>query len=73
LIQGRIISHHQQKRLTYDELDQDSNALAKGLRRLGVEKGERVAVSLGNNIEYATATYALFKLGAVLVGTINKL
>jgi acyl-CoA synthetase (AMP-forming)/AMP-acid ligase II len=69
LIQGRIISHHQQKRLTYE----DSNALAKGLRRLGVEKGERVAVSLGNNIEYATATYALFKLGAVLVGTINKL
>ncbi|KAF2867389.1 acyl-CoA synthetase/AMP-acid ligase-like protein II [Massariosphaeria phaeospora] len=62
-----VISHHQRTRLTYDALDRDSNALARGLSRLGVRKGERVAVSLGNNIEYATATYALFKLGAILV------
>jgi TBC1 domain family member 8/9 len=53
--------------LTYDKLDQNSNTLARGLANLGVKKGERVAVSLGNNIEYATATYALFKLGAILV------
>ncbi|KAF2714481.1 acyl-CoA synthetase/AMP-acid ligase-like protein II [Pleomassaria siparia CBS 279.74] len=62
-----VISHHQRIRLTYDALDRDSNALAYGLARLGVKKGERVAVSLGNNVEFATATYALFKLGAVLV------
>ncbi|KAF2276284.1 acyl-CoA synthetase/AMP-acid ligase-like protein II [Westerdykella ornata] len=62
-----VISHHQRKRLTYDALDRDSNALARGLQKLGVKKGDRVAVSLGNNIEYATATYALFKLGAILV------
>jgi non-ribosomal peptide synthetase component E (peptide arylation enzyme) len=34
-------------------LDAKSNALARGLRELGVQKGERVAVSLGNNIEFA--------------------
>ncbi|KAF2743119.1 acyl-CoA synthetase/AMP-acid ligase-like protein II [Sporormia fimetaria CBS 119925] len=62
-----VISHHQRTRLTYHGLDRDSNALAQGLQRLGVKKGDRVAVSLGNNIEYATATYALFKLGAILV------
>jgi acyl-CoA synthetase (AMP-forming)/AMP-acid ligase II len=33
----------------------------------GVKRGDRVAVSLGNGIEFATATYALFKLGAILV------
>ncbi|KAI9777293.1 MAG: hypothetical protein M1835_005268 [Candelina submexicana] len=44
-----------------------SNDLARGLATLGVKQGSRVAVSLGNNIEYATTTYALFKLGALLV------
>jgi non-ribosomal peptide synthetase component E (peptide arylation enzyme) len=33
-----------------------------------VQKGDRIAVSLGNNWEFATITYALFKLGAILVG-----
>ncbi|KAF1832345.1 acyl-CoA synthetase/AMP-acid ligase-like protein II [Decorospora gaudefroyi] len=62
-----VISHHQRIRLTYDALDTDSNKLARGLQKLGVRKGDRVAVSLGNNVEFATATYALFKLGAILV------
>ncbi|KAF1938735.1 acyl-CoA synthetase/AMP-acid ligase-like protein II [Clathrospora elynae] len=62
-----VISHHQRIRLTYDALDRHSNALARGLQKLGVKKGDRVAVSLGNNAEFATTTYALFKLGAILV------
>ncbi|KAI1964132.1 hypothetical protein LOZ58_001994 [Ophidiomyces ophidiicola] len=64
---ARVISKHQQQRLTYHELDLKSNALARGLASIGVTKGDRVAVSLGNGIEYAVATYALFKLGAILV------
>lgn len=52
--------------MTYDELDRKSNALARGLQGIGVKKGDRVAVSLGNNMEFAIATYALFKLGAIL-------
>ncbi|KAJ4290402.1 hypothetical protein N0V90_010618 [Kalmusia sp. IMI 367209] len=62
-----VISHHQKTILTYDQLDRDSDALARGLVKQGVKKGDRVAVSLGNNLENATATYALFKLGAILV------
>jgi non-ribosomal peptide synthetase component E (peptide arylation enzyme) len=62
-----VISHHQRIRLSYEELDRESNRLARGLKKLGVRKGDRVAVSLGNNVEFATATYALFKLGAILV------
>ncbi len=61
-----VVSRHQQKRLTYHELDVDSNVLARGLQSLGVKKGDRVCVSLGNNLEFATVTYALFKLGAIL-------
>lgn len=62
-----VISRQQQKRLSYHQLDLDSNVLAKGLQSLGVKKGDRICVSLGNNLEFATVTYALFKLGAILV------
>lgn len=62
-----MIARSQQQRLTYDELNTKSTALASGLRQSGVKKGDRVAVSLGNTIEFATITYALSKLGAILV------
>ncbi|KIW71330.1 hypothetical protein PV04_03511 [Phialophora macrospora] len=62
-----VISRHQNKRLTYHQLDLESNVVARGLQSLGVKKGDRVCVSLGNNLEFATITYALFKLGAILV------
>lgn len=48
-------------------MDERSNILAQGLREKGVKKGDRVAVSLGNNWEFGVTTYALFKLGAILV------
>lgn len=53
--------------LSYAALDSTSNALAHSLRSLGVKKGDRVAVKLGNTAEHATLTYAVFKLGAILV------
>ncbi|RPA94817.1 acyl-CoA synthetase/AMP-acid ligase-like protein II [Choiromyces venosus 120613-1] len=62
-----VISSHQNTRLTYSALHTQSTSLAHGLKNLGVQRGDRVAVSLGNNIEFALATYATFKLGAVLV------
>ena len=51
---SRVISQHQRISYTYERLDRESSAVARGLRELGVAKGSRVAVSLGNNIEYAT-------------------
>ncbi|KAJ5619306.1 hypothetical protein N7510_003290 [Penicillium lagena] len=62
-----VISKHQNDRVTYAALDFRSNALARGLESVGVRKGERVGVMLGNSMEFAVATYALFKLGAILV------
>lgn len=53
--------------LTYEGLDVLSNRLAHSLRSTGVRKGDRVAVSLGNVMENAALTYAVFKLGAILV------
>lgn len=54
-------------RLTYRNLDELSNSLARGLRDMGVRKGDRVAVSLGNGWEFAVGSYAIWKLGGVLV------
>jgi non-ribosomal peptide synthetase component E (peptide arylation enzyme) len=54
-----VISRAQSQRVTYHELDHKSNALARGLQNLGVRKGERVAVSLGNNIEFAVVCVML--------------
>ncbi|KAI1778931.1 acetyl-CoA synthetase-like protein [Hypoxylon cercidicola] len=53
--------------LAYEDLDAQSNSVAHSLRSLGVKKGDRVAVSLGNVAEHVVLTYALFKLGAILV------
>lgn len=53
-----VISRHQQTQLSYDGLDISSNALARGLASIGVTKGDRVAVSLGNNIEFATVSHS---------------
>ncbi|KAK3330597.1 acetyl-CoA synthetase-like protein [Apodospora peruviana] len=52
---------------TYEKLDLVSNTLAHSLRSLGIKKGDRVAVSLGNCPEFAALSYAIFKLGAILV------
>lgn len=54
-------------RLTYQELDERSNALAHALRERGVRKGDRVAVMLGNGWECGVASYAVWKVGGVLV------
>ncbi|KAI1273713.1 hypothetical protein F5Y07DRAFT_375960 [Xylaria sp. FL0933] len=53
--------------LTYASLDALSNTVAHSLRSLGVKKGDRVAVSLGNVAESVVLTYAIFKLGAIWV------
>lgn len=66
------MSHAQKTKLTYRELDERSNVIACGLRDLGVGKGDRVAVSLGNGWEFGAITYAIWKLGAVLVSCASE-
>ena len=54
-----VVSRHQNRRLTYYELQKESIALAWGLRQSGVEKEMRVGVSLGNSWEYAVVCLCL--------------
>lgn len=53
--------------VTYNELGKRIDALAHGLRSLGVGPGERIAVILPNCLEFAYAFFAPGALGAVMI------
>lgn len=53
--------------LTFKELAERINRLANGLLGMGVTPGERVALVLGNQIEFWEAHMALAKIGAVSI------
>jgi len=55
--------------MTYARLLSDVNRFAGALRRIGVRKGERVAVILPNCPQEVIAFYAILRLGAIVVPT----
>jgi len=54
-----------QRRCTYGELQRDAERLSATLRRLGVVRGDRVAIVMPQRIETAVAHMAVYRLGAV--------
>ena len=56
-----------EERLSYAEFDALVGQAAGGLRALGVEKGDRVAMVLGNSIAFVVVLFAVARLGAVSV------
>lgn len=55
------------KRITYAELDASANRLARALRGLGVEYGDRVAVLLDNSSETVVSIFGILKADAVFL------
>ena len=68
----RVAIRFEGRSITYEALDRDARRLAAALRRRGVAAGERVALYLPNIPQFATAYYAVQKLGAVVV-TVNAM
>ena len=56
------------QRYTYKQLEESSNACAAGLLKAGVGKGMRVVLMVMPGLDFFSLAFALFKLGAVLVG-----
>ena len=50
--------------LSYNEFGDLSTSVAKGLRDIGVEKGDRVAIILDNSVEWAALSYGANAIGA---------
>lgn len=53
--------------MTFAELNADSDALAEGMRSLGIAPGLRTALMAPPSSDFFALTFALFKLGAVPV------
>jgi acetyl-CoA synthetase len=56
---GRVIG------FSYAEMQRDANRLSHALRRLGVVRGDRVAIVMPQRFETAVAHIALYQLGAI--------
>ena len=54
-------------RWTYNELNQQSSALAQALLDMGIGVGDRVGIMAGNCEQYAAVFFAVAKIGAILV------
>ena len=55
------------EKISFKQLDEDSNRLADGLMRQGFARGDRVLLMVRPGIDFISLTFALFKMGAVAV------
>jgi long-chain acyl-CoA synthetase len=56
-----------ERQFTYRDLDEQANRVANGLVNLGVQRGDRVALMLGNSVEMIVAIFAVLKADAIFV------
>ncbi len=61
-----VAYHWYGRAITYRELDRASDAFAARLSALGVQKGEPVALFMGNCPQYIMAHFGIQKLGAIV-------
>ena len=62
-----LIARHQDIRLTYEQLNAQVDALARGLLGAGIRKGDRVGIWAPNCAEWVLTQYATAKAGIILV------
>lgn len=60
---GRALYAHS----TFEQLNHDSDLLARGLERAGIGRGVRTALMVKPSLEFFALTFAIFKAGAVPV------
>src|SRR5690242_13631072 len=52
---------------TYRELNAESDVLARGFEHIGIRRGMRTVLMVTPSLDFFALTFALFKLGAVIV------
>jgi crotonobetaine/carnitine-CoA ligase len=63
----RPAARFERRTLTYSQLDRESDGVAAGLARSGIQRGDRVAALLFNTPEFLPLWFGTVKLGAVFV------
>ncbi|HEX6589850.1 MAG TPA: AMP-binding protein [Longimicrobiales bacterium] len=56
-----------ERKLTYQQVEAQATAMAAALHELGIERGDRVALTLPNWPEFVISAFAAAKLGAIVV------
>ena len=64
---NRTFMYFKESEFGYEDLNQKANRIACGLQRLGIKKGDKVAIMLPNCPEFVFLMVGLSKLGAVEV------
>jgi fatty-acyl-CoA synthase len=62
-----VVSVHQRARLSYRELNEQSEAIAAGFLSLGLQPGDRVGIWAPNCVEWTLTQFATAKAGLILV------
>ncbi len=62
-----LVSRHQDVRLSWRQLDDSVNEVARGLLALGIERGDRVGIWSPTCVEWTQLQFATARVGAVLV------
>ncbi|WP_455218702.1 AMP-binding protein, partial [Kaarinaea lacus] len=62
-----VVSLPQDRRLTYKQLSDEVDHLARGLLGIGFKKGDRIGIWSTNNIEWLLLQMATARIGAILV------
>ena len=60
--------HYFDETLSYEDLNDLSEAFAAGLSDLGIRKGDRVILQMQNIPQYLIALYGIWKIGGIAVG-----
>ena len=66
IVPNKVCISFKGERVTYQTLNEQSNALAATLQEIGILKGDRVAIYMSSCPELFIAFYALQKIGAIV-------
>lgn len=59
------------KRITYEQLEEKTRQLANGLYAKGIRKGDHAMMHMGNSINFVIVLFALFRMGVKPVMMLN--
>jgi acyl-CoA synthetase (AMP-forming)/AMP-acid ligase II len=63
----KVATVFQNGEVTYNQLKQTADLVARGFLRLGIGKGDKVAIWMAGYAEWAYAYFALARIGAIMV------